>query len=159
MLSCGTGALSYQGKPCWLHGSWEHGRLAQTQCYWKLSHSPWMQSTVGCCTHVLFLGVGWWHGDGQSLRSLIWSQPVLKAGGNLEFAVSIARGCVIPLCKWWGANWLACSSLCLMCCPSYAAKQSLCSAMLLEFDAVEDIWTVEWEGWLQLPHHLVENHL
>ena len=45
--------------PCQLHGSWEHGRLAHTQCYKKLSHSPQMQSTVGCCTPVVFLGVGW----------------------------------------------------------------------------------------------------
>ena len=114
MLPHGTGALWYWGKPSWLHGSWEHGRLAQTWCCWMLSHSPWMQSTVRSCTHALSLGVGWWHGDGQSLRSVLWRQPVLEAGRNLESTVSIARGCVDMLCKWWGANWLACSSLCWM---------------------------------------------
>ena len=57
-LPCGTSVLWYWGKPCWLHVSPEHRRLAQTQCCWKLTNGPLMQNTVGCCTHVLFLGLG-----------------------------------------------------------------------------------------------------
>ena len=45
--------------------------------------------------------------------------------GLVKSAVSVASGCMKTLCKWWGANWLTCRSLCLTCHPSCTARLSL----------------------------------
>ena len=89
---------------------------------------------------MLLLGVGWQHGDGHSLRSLIWSQPVLKAGGSLESSsIHCKRMCEKTFVN--NGEQTDCPVVLYVWCVALLMQQnqSLHSAMLLELGTVEDI--------------------